>query len=82
MLLCKTGIVAMQYNSCLSCLAYRIQDTSPALKGNEMTTTSYDLRQPSFLARLFGSLFAAIGSFFHEVVEVTARNGNVEPFGL
>lgn len=44
-----------------------------------MSSTSYTLRQNS---GLFATLFAAFGTFFDEVAVVTARNGNIEPFGL
>ena len=47
-----------------------------------MSSTSYGLRQPNTIARLFGAAVAAIGTFFNKVAEVTARNGNIEPFGL
>lgn len=44
-----------------------------------MTSTSYTLRQNG---GLFASLFAAFSAFFDDVAVITARNGNIEPFGL
>ncbi|WP_458756588.1 hypothetical protein ACSVBT_12455 [Afipia sp. TerB] len=44
-----------------------------------MSTTSYALRQNG---GFFATLFAAFSTFFDNVAIVTARNGNIEPFGL
>ena len=44
-----------------------------------MTSTSYTLRQNS---GLFASLLAAFAAFLDDVAVVTARNGNIELFGL
>ncbi|MGN6287620.1 MAG: hypothetical protein ACTHM2_20920 [Afipia sp.] len=44
-----------------------------------MTSTSYPLRQNG---GLFATLFAMFSAFFDDVAAVTARNGNIEPFGL